>query len=250
MSSSSINKLDIYVDGKPLVTPELTTPITTTTTTTVIADNIDKNTKNTITSTSSNNIVANSTNTANILNTTNTVNSGIATNIATTNTNTNLNVNKTITKPSKNNSSINIINAENIELGGETTTLINDGAVVKPVNPNSQSAQSKFAQRKAVSTGLLDIALMVANFTHLREIVTEEPLNLTTLKICLIVAICLSLLFQVIIAISLLYVARGGDPESKHYKRLQCWNNIVIVLVVLITVVDIFISVFIITNKK
>ena len=108
---------------------------------------------------------------------------------------------------------------------------------------------TSYATKKTYATGFLNIALVTTNFSQLKTIITqaEKDKYWKALSIIILVCIAISLIFQFIVAVMLIFLSRAAQFE-KEEKRNQLIrnNNIATILALIISVINVFISVFII----
>ena len=98
-----------------------------------------------------------------------------------------------------------------------------------------------YDRKKTFAEGLLDVAILIANATQLKAVVSNGPSN--KYYIPLLVLISLSIVIQLIVAAMLLII---GATEKKENNKvwLHKMNNGTIGLILAITVINIFISAF------
>jgi hypothetical protein len=106
---------------------------------------------------------------------------------------------------------------------------------------------NSFATKKTIATGFFNIALVTTNFAQLKQVITlaKNP-PWSAQFIVLMAFICLSLFLQFVVAIMLVFLAKQGEfiDEEKRNALIRS-NNTTTILVLIITVINIFISVFI-----
>ena len=104
-----------------------------------------------------------------------------------------------------------------------------------------------YASRKSYATGLLDIALITSNLAHIKQILkNKETTKLNGLDVVLLCLIALSLFMQLICGLWLLFLPIkkefvSEEEKNKHQKR----ENVFTSLVLIITIINLFINVFI-----
>lgn len=100
--------------------------------------------------------------------------------------------------------------------------------------------------KKTFTTGLLDLALIATNFTQMKQlIITTRTTQWHVLDIVLMFSICISLILQFLCGIFLVFSTKQEDFNDEQKRSISIKNNHTITLFVLsITVVNIFINVF------
>lgn len=99
-----------------------------------------------------------------------------------------------------------------------------------------------YATRKTVAQGMMDIALMTANASQLKYVL----LNAQRHKYleATISLITLSILIQVIIGIILIFLGRWNINYRGDQRKADLANNVVVILIFLVTVVNVMVSAF------
>ena len=110
-----------------------------------------------------------------------------------------------------------------------------------------QSTRQTFASRKSYATGLLDIALITSNFAHIKQIFkNKEKIEWGILDIVLLCLISVSLLLQLICGIWLIFLPTKKEFANENEKeKHKTRENVFTFLILVITVINIFINVFI-----
>ncbi|KAM3587583.1 uncharacterized protein V6R79_009516 [Siganus canaliculatus] len=99
-----------------------------------------------------------------------------------------------------------------------------------------------YATKKTVSEGMLDIALFLANITHMKTVIEQGAGY--RYYIAVLTLISFSLALQIVAGVLIIIIARRDVNDEANQKRLDSMNNITTVLIFLIFVTNIFISVF------
>ncbi|XP_036976842.1 ninjurin-2-like isoform X4 [Acanthopagrus latus] len=99
-----------------------------------------------------------------------------------------------------------------------------------------------YATKKTVSEGMLDIALFLANITHMKTVIEQGAGY--RYYIAVLTLISFSLALQIVAGVLIIIIARRDVREESNQKRLDGLNNTVTILIFLIFVTNIFISVF------
>ncbi|XP_064632085.1 ninjurin-1-like isoform X2 [Lineus longissimus] len=122
-----------------------------------------------------------------------------------------------------------------------------------PRRPRKPFDFNQYATRKTIATGLLDLALLSANACQMKICLQLGPRQ--TFFHLLMVLISTSVVLQIAAAILFMLVARGNvrdsetEDERNNQKRTALLNDIATGLVFLITVVNVFITSFGMTDK-
>ena len=103
-----------------------------------------------------------------------------------------------------------------------------------------------YSTKKTFTTGLLDLALIATNFTQMKQlIIARRSAQWHVLDIVLMFSICTSLILQFLCGVFLVFSTKQEDFNDEAKRNISIKNNHTITLFVLsITVVNIFINVF------
>jgi ABC-type sugar transport system permease subunit len=108
---------------------------------------------------------------------------------------------------------------------------------------------NSFATKKTFSTGLFNIALIATNVAQIKQLAApsggRKP-DWSAINIVCLVFVCISLFLQFVVGFVLAFLAKQGefiDDDARN--RLIRSNNCATILVLIISVINIFISVFI-----
>jgi len=101
---------------------------------------------------------------------------------------------------------------------------------------------NRYATKKTVAKGMLDIALLTANASQLKYVlqVGVEHQFYTVL----LVLIVTSIIFQVLAGILFLVLAGLNINDTKHHKTATILNNVAVAVIFIITVLNVIISTF------
>jgi hypothetical protein len=104
-----------------------------------------------------------------------------------------------------------------------------------------------YATKKTYATGLFNLALIATNFTQLKQIITStatlDQLSITNSVV--LASVCISLLFQLLLVVVLVILAKHGEfYDDEKREQLIKGNNLVTLLVLAISVINVFINVF------
>ncbi|XP_052828022.1 ninjurin-2 isoform X5 [Octopus bimaculoides] len=105
-----------------------------------------------------------------------------------------------------------------------------------------------YLTKKTMAQGLLDISLLMSNMSQLKSVLDSGQDS--SYFILLVTLISVSLVLQVIVAhmLWILAVSRGSTQEQLN--RQNILNNTIIILILIITVSNIFITAFAVQNKN
>ncbi|KAM9705484.1 ninjurin-2-like isoform 4-T5 [Menidia menidia] len=99
-----------------------------------------------------------------------------------------------------------------------------------------------YATKKTAAEGMLDIALFLANITHMKTVIEQGAGYRYYAAVLTLLSFSLAL--QIVAGVLIIIIARRDVSEEANQKRLDSLNNIVTILIFLIFVTNIFISVF------
>ncbi|KAM4570239.1 ninjurin-2-like isoform 4-T4 [Odontesthes bonariensis] len=99
-----------------------------------------------------------------------------------------------------------------------------------------------YATKKTAAEGMLDIALFLANITHMKTVI-EQGAGYRYYA-AVLTLISLSLALQIVAGVLIIIIARRNIDEEANQKRVDSLNNTTTIIIFLIFVTNIFISVF------
>ncbi|XP_056131907.1 ninjurin-2-like [Lampris incognitus] len=99
-----------------------------------------------------------------------------------------------------------------------------------------------YATKKSAAEGMLDIALFLANVTHMKTVI-EQGAGFRY-YIAVLTLISFSLALQIVAGVLIIVIARRDISEESNQKRLDSLNNTTTVIIFLIFITNIFITVF------
>ncbi|KAI9533644.1 hypothetical protein NQZ68_021179 [Dissostichus eleginoides] len=99
-----------------------------------------------------------------------------------------------------------------------------------------------YATKKTASEGMLDIALFLANITHMKTVIEQGAGY--RYYVAVLVLISFSLALQIVAGVLIIIIARRDINEEANQKRLDSLNNTITIIIFLIFVTNIFITVF------
>ena len=108
-----------------------------------------------------------------------------------------------------------------------------------------------FATKSTISAGCFNIALVANNVAQIKQICAPSGGRVAkwnAVNIVLLTFVCISLFLQFIVAIVLAFLAKQGDfiDDNKRNQLIRS-NNGATILVLIITVINIFVNVFMTT---
>jgi hypothetical protein len=105
---------------------------------------------------------------------------------------------------------------------------------------------NSFSVKKTYATGMLDLALIANNFTQMKQlIITKKYSPWHGLEICLMFSICVSLILQIACGIVLVFSTKQKQFIDEERRVVTMKNsNLITLLILVITVINIFINVF------
>ncbi|XP_035662199.1 uncharacterized protein LOC118406345 [Branchiostoma floridae] len=118
--------------------------------------------------------------------------------------------------------------------------------------PDTGLDKHTFTQTRAMAQGFMDMALLVANAGQLRLVLTEREsgnnrIFMADFVIALLVA---SIVVQILVGVLLYIKSRQNINNLKHHKCIDMVNNMTTGLVMIITVLNVFISAFAIVDNS
>lgn len=99
-----------------------------------------------------------------------------------------------------------------------------------------------YQHKKTLAQGMMDLALLSANANQLRYVL--EAANRHPYYVMSLTFIGASLIFQVIVGIALVYNSRFNVKNDDDICKADRINNITTVLILLITIINVFVSAF------
>ncbi|XP_061504813.1 ninjurin-B isoform X1 [Anopheles gambiae] len=112
----------------------------------------------------------------------------------------------------------------------------------EPTNKQINAELSSFVQKKSFAQNMMDIALLSANTNQLRYVIDlgdKHPYYMTSLMLIIV-----SLVMQVVVGLSMLYVNRYNMKNRSEIKAASHMNNLSVAGVFMVTLVNVFISTF------
>lgn len=99
-----------------------------------------------------------------------------------------------------------------------------------------------YANKKSAAESMLDVALLMANASQLKAVI-DQGSNFNY-YVALVILISISLIFQVVVGILLIFIVRYDLNDPNKQSRLNHLNNLATGMVFLIVIVNIFITAF------
>ncbi|XP_061523238.1 ninjurin-2-like isoform X3 [Phycodurus eques] len=99
-----------------------------------------------------------------------------------------------------------------------------------------------YATKKTAAEGMLDIALFLANITHMKTVIEQGAGYRYYAAVLTLISFSLAL--QIVAGILIIIIARRDLDDEANHKRLDSLNNSATVVIFLVFVTNIFISVF------
>lgn len=105
-----------------------------------------------------------------------------------------------------------------------------------------EETNNKYATKKTLAQGLLDVGLMMANASQLKALINAGTGH--EYFWALIVLLALSILLQILTGIVLLILGSKNVDDPKDKRFSQILNNFTVGLIFFVTVINVFISAF------
>jgi hypothetical protein len=110
--------------------------------------------------------------------------------------------------------------------------------------PSKQFPYNRYATKKTLAKGLLDISLLLANASQLKTLLTAGEAVNRTFFWPVLVMIVLSILLQVTTGLVLLVLGSMEVKKPEDKKRVNAINNSTVGLIFVITILNVFIAGF------
>jgi hypothetical protein len=103
-----------------------------------------------------------------------------------------------------------------------------------------------YATKKTYATGFINLALIATNFTQLKHLLALNYPNFSFTNIIVLACVIISLFMQVVVGIVLVYLAKHGEFfDAQKRSQLIRKNNMVTLMILAISIINVFINVFI-----
>ncbi|XP_067347117.1 ninjurin-2-like isoform X4 [Channa argus] len=99
-----------------------------------------------------------------------------------------------------------------------------------------------YATKKSAAEGMLDIALFLANITHMKTVIEQGAGY--RYYVAVLTLISFSLALQIVAGVLIIIIGRRDLNNSTLQRRLDYLNNVTTVIVFITTVLNFFISTF------
>uniref|UniRef100_A0A3B4ZE87 Ninjurin 2 n=1 Tax=Stegastes partitus TaxID=144197 RepID=A0A3B4ZE87_9TELE len=110
------------------------------------------------------------------------------------------------------------------------------------IGATSNLNMNLYATKKTAAEGMLDIALFLANITHMKTVIEQGAGYRYYAAVLTLISFSLAL--QIVAGVLIIIIARRDITEEVNQKRLDSLNNMTTIIIFLIFVTNIFISVF------
>jgi hypothetical protein len=160
------------------------------------------------------------------------------------------NTNKRSTNHHDNDETNNNINSDFRKVNARKQSFINLEALTTHIDPKALTdIFNSYATKKTLAAGFFNLALVATNFAQMKALIAPSQGRTTVwnpLNIVIMTFIGLSLVLQFIVAILLVFLAKQGEfiDEEKRNQLIRS-NNGTTLLVAAISVINIFINIFI-----
>ncbi|XP_041047820.1 ninjurin-1 [Carcharodon carcharias] len=133
---------------------------------------------------------------------------------------------------------------ENLELNGDPMSGSRDVGVGENLRGGRRQSINfnHYANKKSAAESMLDVALLMANASQLKAVVDQG--SAFNYYVPLIILISISLIFQIIVGILLIFIVKYDLNDPRKHTKLDILNNIATGLVFIIVIVNIFITAF------
>nr|XP_057933926.1 ninjurin-2-like isoform X5 [Doryrhamphus excisus] len=108
--------------------------------------------------------------------------------------------------------------------------------------PGSNLNMNLYATKKTAAEGMLDVALFLANITHMKTVIEQGAGYRYYAAVLTLISFSLAL--QIVAGVLIIIIARRDLNQEANHQRLDSLNNTVTIVIFLIFVTNIFISVF------
>lgn len=107
----------------------------------------------------------------------------------------------------------------------------------------TKGTSNKYATRKTLAQGLLDVSLLMANASQLKAVI-EVGEHGQQFYYALLVLIGVSIVIQVVVGIVLIVLGGMELKTAEEKKRAHVLNNVSVGLIMVVTVINTFITAF------
>jgi hypothetical protein len=107
---------------------------------------------------------------------------------------------------------------------------------------------NSYATKKTFATSFFNLALIATNFTQLKQIIdvsATSPNGLSVVNIIVLLFVCISLVLQFAVGVVLVLLAKKNEfIDLEKREELIRSNNVVTLLIITISIINVFINVF------
>ncbi|XP_030211426.1 ninjurin-2 isoform X4 [Gadus morhua] len=108
--------------------------------------------------------------------------------------------------------------------------------------PVSSLNMNLYATKKSAAEGMLDLALFLANITHMKTVI-EQGAGFRY-YIAVLTLISFSLVLQIVAGVLIIIIARRDVSQQTNQKSLDSLNNVATIIIFFIFITNICITVF------
>nr|XP_057933925.1 ninjurin-2-like isoform X4 [Doryrhamphus excisus] len=108
--------------------------------------------------------------------------------------------------------------------------------------PGSNLNMNLYATKKTAAEGMLDVALFLANITHMKTVIEQGAGYRYYAAVLTLISFSLAL--QIVAGVLIIIIGRRDVNNPALQKRLDYLNNITTIIVFITTAINLFISTF------
>ncbi|XP_014882744.1 ninjurin-2 isoform X3 [Poecilia latipinna] len=127
-----------------------------------------------------------------------------------------------------------------IDLASMRSTMPASGPLQGVSTPNLN--MNLYATKKTVAEGMLDIALFLANITHMKTVIEQGAGYRYYAAVLTLISFSLAL--QIVAGVLIIIIGRRDLNNSTLQRRLDYLNNVTTIIVFVTTVLNCFVSTF------
>ncbi|XP_007564531.1 PREDICTED: ninjurin-2-like isoform X3 [Poecilia mexicana] len=127
-----------------------------------------------------------------------------------------------------------------IDLASMRSTMPAGGPLQGVSTPNLN--MNLYATKKTVAEGMLDIALFLANITHMKTVIEQGAGYRYYAAVLTLISFSLAL--QIVAGVLIIIIGRRDLNNSTLQRRLDYLNNVTTIIVFVTTVLNCFVSTF------
>lgn len=129
-----------------------------------------------------------------------------------------------------------------IDLTSLRSTMPASGPLQVPGSSGPGLNMNLYATKKTVAEGMLDVALFLANVTHMKTVIEQGAGY--RYYIAVLTLISFSLILQIVAGVLIIIIGRRNLNDSALQNRLDYLNNVATLTVFATTILNFFISTF------